>query len=143
MSRAPTPTSPVHIHGPALRAIRQLRGVQIADLVDALHVHHTYLYKLETGASRRCSATFYAGLCEALGLADHRALLACPYGEGAHPSNVGDPGEHDGRWTPDTDSDTAALARPETGGRPVTGELAAVPAQRGAKSGRHRRRDTA
>lgn len=143
MSSPPTPASPVHIHGPALRVIRQLRGVAIADLAEALRVSVNYISMIETGARRRCSATIYAQLGEELGLADLRALLACPYGAGAHPSNVGDPGEHDGRWTPDSDSDTAALARPETGGKPATGELAAVPAQRGTKSGRHRRRDTA
>lgn len=120
--------------------------MQIADLVETLHVHHSYLYKLETGHSRRCSAAFYAQLVDALGLSDYRVLLACPYGDGAHPSSVGDPAEHDGRWTPDSAADTESLERPETGGYPPTGEdeltavgagsRPAVPAQRG---GRHRR----
>lgn len=131
------PRRAVHINGPALRVIRELLNVQVADLVVELECTPGYLSKLERGKSRRCSPAFLSRLVGALPGVDaallRPALLACPYAPETHGATHLDDG-----------GNTAPLLRPETGGEPPTGE---IPAQHAATAvragGRHRARRAA
>lgn len=95
------------INGPALRAFRNMAGLAVADITAALDCSHTTISKLETGSRERCSPPFLAALCKALGIADRRALMACPYGSEAH---------EEAAPAHDELADTAPLERPEIGG---------------------------
>ena len=134
--RVPPPTPPhtraVSINGPALRALRQVLNLEVADITAALHCNPSTISKLETGARQRCSPLMLAELCRVLGLADRRALLACPYGEEAHEQQAP---AHDAL------ADTAEIERPEVGGEvpavvaapgPQVSAARTVPAPRGA-----------
>jgi len=66
----------VEIHGYALRAIRDAKGIKAADLADMLNCDRSYITRIELGHNRRVSVTFYNELTAALGIADARALYA-------------------------------------------------------------------
>jgi transcriptional regulator with XRE-family HTH domain len=74
-AHAHVPTT-VEIHGYAARVVREARGIKVQALADALGVDRSYITKIELGHSRRVSRVFYANLLKALGVSDHRALLA-------------------------------------------------------------------
>lgn len=75
-----SPTT-IEIHGPALRAIRVLSGIGVADLAKAVGVQRPYIAKIELGHSRRVSPKIFNALVAALAIQDRRALMLAPYGE--------------------------------------------------------------
>jgi transcriptional regulator with XRE-family HTH domain len=77
--RPSTATTTVEVHGPALRYIRMLQGIELADLAAGIEVSRPYLSKIELGHSKRVSVSCFAALCSALGIRDRRVLLANPY----------------------------------------------------------------
>ena len=73
-------TTTVDVQGFALRVLRESRGRTQADLAAALGKDRSYIAKIETGATRQVSSTFYAALLRELCIEDYRALLADPPG---------------------------------------------------------------
>lgn len=72
-----TPTT-VEINGYALRKIRVLSGIGVADLARQVGTTRSYIAKLELGHNRRVSPAVYNALLEALDIQDRRTLLAAP-----------------------------------------------------------------
>lgn len=70
----------IEVHGPALREIRVLSGLEVAELAEAVGVKRPYITKIELGHSRRVSPRVYNALIAALGIKDRRALMVNPYG---------------------------------------------------------------
>lgn len=75
-TRAPTS---VQVNGPALRAIRQLRGVSCAELARHVGADVSFLARIERAEKRGVRAETFARLVDALDV-DGRALMANPFG---------------------------------------------------------------
>jgi transcriptional regulator with XRE-family HTH domain len=74
-----TPTT-IEVNGFALRAIRILSGIAVADLAERVGVQRPYIAKIELGHSQRVSPKVFNALLQALVIDDRRALLANPHG---------------------------------------------------------------
>lgn len=75
-----TAQTTIEVHGPAIRALRTLSGLGVAELAEAVGVNRPYVAKIELGHSRRVSPKVFNALVAALALEDRRAILANPYG---------------------------------------------------------------
>ena len=75
-----TAQTTIEVHGPAIRAIRTLSGLGVAELAEAVGVNRPYIAKIELGHSRRVSPKVFNAIVSALALEDRRAILASPYG---------------------------------------------------------------
>lgn len=73
----PIPTT-IEINGYALRQIRILSGIGVADLAKQVDCDRSYIAKIELGHNRRVSPAVYNALLEALNISDRRTLLASP-----------------------------------------------------------------
>lgn len=71
----------IEINGYALRKIRVLSGIGVADLAGQIGKTRSYIAKLELGHNRRVSPAVYNALLEALDIQDRRTLLASPNAE--------------------------------------------------------------
>lgn len=69
----------VTVNGPALRLIRQLVGLNCAQLAEEVGRSADYLRKIETGHLRTVSPEVFRALCDRLHIEDVRALLASPF----------------------------------------------------------------
>lgn len=76
---AHTPTT-IEVNGYALRAIRKLSGVEVAELAERIGVQRPYVTKIEVGHSHRVSPKVFNAILAALAIEDRRALLANPHG---------------------------------------------------------------
>ncbi len=79
-SRRPQTTA-IPVNGAALRELRIRTGISVAELASEVGVQRPYISKIELGYSKRVSPQVYAAILKALGVRDHRTLLADPHAE--------------------------------------------------------------
>jgi len=77
-SRPAAPTA-VRLNGPALRTIRELRGVSCTALARAVGADHSFLARVERGEKRGVREATFVALVRELRLSDPRAILADPF----------------------------------------------------------------
>lgn len=75
-----TTQTTVEVNGYALRHVRVLSGIGVADLAAAVGVQRPYIAKIELGHSQRVSPKVYNALLAALAITDRRVLMANPHG---------------------------------------------------------------
>lgn len=69
----------VQVNGPALRFVRETRGLSGARLARAVGVSTSFVAAVERGVRRGVRAEVFVALVRELGLLDPRAVLARPY----------------------------------------------------------------
>lgn len=74
-AQEPSDASGVAIDGAAVRRLRELKGLAVADLAPLCGITPGYLSHIELGR-RRPSPPVFARICDALGVSDRRELLA-------------------------------------------------------------------
>lgn len=70
--------STVEVHGPALRVIREARGLAAKHLAERAQISESYVRSIERGDRTTVSAALYARMLHELDVADYRALLLRP-----------------------------------------------------------------
>lgn len=71
-----TTQTTVEINGVALMELRMRTGIAQVALAESAGISRQYLCQIETGARVRVSPVVLANLCDALGIADRRAIMA-------------------------------------------------------------------
>ncbi|MGD9530541.1 MAG: helix-turn-helix domain-containing protein [Dehalococcoidia bacterium] len=75
----PAAATAVRLNGPALRTIRELRGVSCTALARAVGADHSFLARVERGEKRGVREATFVALVRELRLSDPRAILADPF----------------------------------------------------------------
>lgn len=77
---APPPSAPepsgVAVNGTAVRQMRKLAGLNVDDFAAKCGISPAYVSHIELGRRTNISPPVFARICDALGVADRRELLA-------------------------------------------------------------------
>lgn len=75
----PRAVTSVQINGPALRYVRETKGLTIAQLARAADVSTGFLSRVELGVKRGVGLDVFLALVRELAPVDHRVILVDPY----------------------------------------------------------------